>query len=62
MTQGPALLVVVAGTGTDVGKTWVGCQLVTELRAKGLRVPVSPRRDSGHPFRERHSWQKNARE
>jgi dethiobiotin synthetase len=38
MTQGPALLVVIAGTGTDVGKTWVGCHLVTELRAKGLRV------------------------
>ncbi len=38
MTQGPALLVVIAGTGTEVGKTWVGCQLARELRAGGLRV------------------------
>jgi dethiobiotin synthetase len=38
MTQRPDLLIVVAGTGTEVGKTWVGCQLVAELRARGLRV------------------------
>ena len=38
MTQRPDLLVVIAGTGTDVGKTWVGCELARELRAGGLRV------------------------
>jgi dethiobiotin synthetase len=38
MTQRPALLVVIAGTGTEVGKTWVGCELARELRAGGLRV------------------------
>ena len=34
----PERLVLVCGTGTEVGKTWVGCQLVAELRARGLRV------------------------
>ncbi|HXR21815.1 MAG TPA: dethiobiotin synthase [Acidimicrobiales bacterium] len=34
----PHLLVVIAGTGTDVGKTWVGCELARELQAGGLRV------------------------
>jgi dethiobiotin synthetase len=38
MMQRPDLLVVIAGTGTEVGKTWVGCQLVAELRARGLGV------------------------
>jgi dethiobiotin synthetase len=38
MTQRPDLLVVIAGTGTDVGKTWVGCELARELQAEGLRV------------------------
>ncbi|MCU0311922.1 MAG: dethiobiotin synthase [Acidimicrobiales bacterium] len=30
--------VVVAGTGTEVGKTWVGSHLLRELRANGLDV------------------------
>jgi len=34
----PARLVVVAGTGTEVGKTWVASRLLTELRAMGLSV------------------------
>ena len=38
MTQRPDLLIVIAGTGTEVGKTWVGCQLVGELRSMGWRV------------------------
>jgi dethiobiotin synthetase len=38
MALRPDLLVVIAGTGTEVGKTWVGCQLVSELRARGLAV------------------------
>lgn len=34
----PGTLVVVAGTGTEVGKTWVGARLLAELRAAGLSV------------------------
>lgn len=34
----PRQLVVLAGTATEVGKTWVGAALATELRAHGVRV------------------------
>jgi dethiobiotin synthetase len=34
----PHRLVVVVGTGTDVGKTWVSARLLTDLRAAGLNV------------------------
>jgi dethiobiotin synthetase len=34
----PRLLVVVAGTGTEVGKTWVAARLATALRARGRLV------------------------
>lgn len=34
----PRELIVVAGTGTEVGKTWVGRQLLQQARARGLRV------------------------
>ena len=34
----PARLVVVAGTGTGVGKTWAGCELARHLRGLGLEV------------------------
>jgi dethiobiotin synthetase len=34
----PSLLVVVAGTGTGVGKTWVAAAVASGLRARGLRV------------------------
>jgi dethiobiotin synthetase len=34
----PARLVVVAGTGTEVGKTWWGCALLSALRTSGGRV------------------------
>jgi dethiobiotin synthetase len=34
----PAVLVVVAGTGTDVGKTWVGARLLEAWRAAGISV------------------------
>lgn len=36
----PPLLVVVAGTGTGVGKTWVTAALLRELKSNGLRVSV----------------------
>lgn len=34
----PGQLVVLAGTATEVGKTWVGAALATQLRAHGVRV------------------------
>jgi dethiobiotin synthetase len=34
----PARLVVVAGTGTEIGKTWVACRVLELARAQGLRV------------------------
>lgn len=34
----PRLLVVVTGTGTDIGKTWLTCALCRDLRARGLKV------------------------
>ena len=34
----PERLVVVAGTGTEVGKTWWTCALARQLRASGVRV------------------------
>jgi dethiobiotin synthetase len=34
----PHLLLVVVGTGTEVGKTWVAARLLRELRAEGLDV------------------------
>ena len=34
----PRRLVVVVGTGTDVGKTWVAARLLTELRGAGATV------------------------
>lgn len=34
----PGTLVVVAGTGTEVGKTWVACALAGAARAAGRRV------------------------
>ncbi|MDA8302264.1 MAG: dethiobiotin synthase [Actinomycetota bacterium] len=34
----PEVLVVVAGTGTEVGKTWVACALAGALRRRGVVV------------------------
>jgi dethiobiotin synthetase len=34
----PGLLVVICGTGTEVGKTWCAAQLLTAARAAGLSV------------------------
>ncbi len=34
----PKQLLLVAGTGTEVGKTYVGCQLLQAARQRGLRV------------------------
>jgi dethiobiotin synthetase len=34
----PEQVVLVCGTGTEVGKTWVGAQLLFEFRSRGLQV------------------------
>ncbi len=34
----PDRVVLVCGTGTEVGKTWVGARLLTELRRRGVGV------------------------
>lgn len=34
----PERLVLIAGTGTDVGKTWVGGRVLADLGARGVRV------------------------
>ena len=34
----PERLLVIAGTGTEVGKTWVGTRLLRQARDRGLRV------------------------
>ncbi len=38
MTVRPERLVLVCGTGTEVGKTWVCGRLLDELRSRGVRV------------------------
>jgi dethiobiotin synthetase len=45
----PKRLVLVTGTGTDVGKTWVTAALLTELRARGWRVAVRKPVQSAQP-------------
>lgn len=34
----PRQLIVMAGTGTEIGKTWVGCGLLALARTRGLHV------------------------
>jgi dethiobiotin synthetase len=43
----PGLVVVVTGTGTEVGKTWVASGLLAELRARGLTVSARKPVQSG---------------
>ena len=51
MSARPERLVLVVGTGTEVGKTWVACRLAHSLRARGLivaaRKPVQSYGTSG---------------
>jgi dethiobiotin synthetase len=51
----PRRLVVVVGTGTDVGKTWVAARLLTDLRAAGLRVAARKPAQSFEPGDDRDS-------
>lgn len=45
----PGRLLVVAGTGTEVGKTWVGARLATELANRGHRVQARKPAQSFEP-------------
>lgn len=45
----PRQLVVIAGTGTEVGKTWVGARLVEMLRARGVGVSARKPAQSFEP-------------
>jgi dethiobiotin synthetase len=47
--QRPPVLVVVAGTGTEVGKTFVACSLARELRRRGLAVAARKPAQSFEP-------------
>lgn len=38
MPTRPARVVVVTGTGTEVGKTWVSCALIRSARSRGVRT------------------------
>ncbi len=42
-------MVVVVGTGTEIGKTWVSARLLAELRAAGLRVAARKPAQSFEP-------------
>lgn len=48
----PHRLVVVVGTGTDVGKTWVGARILGALRAAGWRVAARKPAQSYDPSDE----------
>ena len=45
----PRTLIVIAGTGTEVGKTWVGAQLLSLARANGVRVSARKPAQSFEP-------------
>jgi dethiobiotin synthetase len=48
----PERLVLVAGTGTEVGKTWVACRLARALRARGLIVAARKPAQSFDPHED----------
>ena len=49
MSESPAVLVVVAGTGTEVGKTFVASALARELRRRGASVAARKPAQSFEP-------------
>ena len=49
MPSRPDRLVLVVGTGTEVGKTWVTCALAARLRADGWRVAARKPAQSHDP-------------
>ena len=48
-TPRPEVLVVVAGTGTEIGKTWVAAELAGELRRRGHTVQARKPAQSFEP-------------
>jgi dethiobiotin synthetase len=52
LEERPDRLVLVTGTGTEVGKTWVGAHLLEALRARGLRVAARKPAQSFAPSEE----------
>lgn len=49
MTNHPERLVLIVGTGTEVGKTWVACRLARALRRRGLIVAARKPAQSYEP-------------
>jgi dethiobiotin synthetase len=49
LVERPERLVLVTGTGTEVGKTWVSARLAEVLRARGLRVAARKPAQSFEP-------------
>ncbi len=52
MTDRPHRVVVIAGTGTEVGKTWVAARLIEALRARGVSVSARKPAQSFEPGEE----------
>jgi dethiobiotin synthetase len=52
LTGRPPALVVIAGTGTEVGKTWTACQVACCLRAQGVTVAARKPAQSFSPGEE----------
>ena len=48
-------VVVVAGTGTEVGKTWLACQLAGAFRSRGLAVAARKPAQSFSPDETGHT-------
>ncbi|MDE3085756.1 MAG: dethiobiotin synthase [Acidobacteriota bacterium] len=49
MSAGPGRLVLVVGTGTEIGKTWVSCRLLERWRAAGVAVAARKPAQSFEP-------------
>lgn len=49
MSEAPSRVLIVYGTGTDVGKTWVSARLLEGLRARGLAVAAAKPAQSFEP-------------
>ena len=49
MTDRPSRLIVVAGTATEIGKTWVAARLLEELRRRGATVAARKPAQSFEP-------------
>ena len=48
-TNRPDSIVLIAGTATEIGKTWVATRLITELRTRQIHVQARKPAQSFHP-------------